>query len=135
MSTFASKIYRTRNVVELENQVLVEWRQLGHAPESCLCGSMKVLNRVLRRLRREGGLHPPKPSLELQAMIEKILDLRCPSWQSTCNRTQPIPGSSGSKTPAPSKASVNAGIATPKSNSSANPTSFISKKPFRSGKT
>lgn len=57
MSTFASKIWRARNLVEMDNNILVEWRELGRPIESAVCGSEKSYRKLVNKLRREGFIH------------------------------------------------------------------------------
>lgn len=57
MSTFASRVWRARNLVEQENNILVEWREIGRPPQSAVCGSQKCYRSLVARLRRQGYVH------------------------------------------------------------------------------
>lgn len=54
MTTYASKIWRARNLVEQGNAILVEWATIGGQAESAVCGSAKAYNQLTRKLRRDG---------------------------------------------------------------------------------
>lgn len=49
-----TRIYKARNLVEMDNNILVEWRQLGKPVQSAVCGSEKCYRKLIRQLKRQG---------------------------------------------------------------------------------
>ena len=60
MSQYASKIWKARNLVELDNSLLVEWREIGKPTQSAICGSDKCYRQLINKLRRQGYVHLSK---------------------------------------------------------------------------
>ena len=52
--TYPTKFWKARNVAELENSILVEYRELGKSVQSAVCGSEKSYRALIRKLRRQG---------------------------------------------------------------------------------